>query len=110
MNKFEKLVSEAEVALVIAGLPAFNRFELLSLDNTGDDAAVIAAKHGLTFCGVITLNRQFQPRVAFAVELTVEQQKFVADLFGSLMERAVTRVENPSWLNRLHGLPDPRAN
>jgi hypothetical protein len=104
MDKFTKLVSESQIAVVVAGLPAFNRFELLSLDAPGDDAAAVAARQGLQFLGVISLDRHFKPRTEFAVELSSDQLKFIADQFVLLIERAVCRVENMGWT------PDPRAN
>ena len=58
MDKFTKLVSESQIAVCIAGIPALGRFELPPLDGP-DDAAVIAARHGLQFLGVVALDSQF---------------------------------------------------
>lgn len=110
MNKFEELVSESAIAVVVAGSPALDRFMFLPLDAPTDDAATTAAKCGLQFVGVITLDKQFAPRSAFALELTLDATTIIADAFVALCERAITHVEGTRWLQNLHALPDARTN
>jgi hypothetical protein len=111
-NKFTKLISESNLAVMIAGLPALNRFELFPLTDESDDAVTLAARHNLQFIGVVGLDKHFFPRSAFAVELSSDQQQYIADQFVELVERTIARVEgtDAAWLHKLHALPDMRAN
>jgi hypothetical protein len=113
MNRFELLVSESQIAVVLAGIPSLGRFQLLPINDSTDDAVEIASRSGFQFLGCVGLtisNGKFVPRMEFTVELTNEHLKLIADQFFLLVERAIVRVENASWLEQLHALPDPRAN
>lgn len=66
MNKFEKVVSESQIEVVIAGTSTFDHFEFLPLDAENDNAFVSAAQCGLQLVGVLTLDKQWVPPIAFS--------------------------------------------
>jgi hypothetical protein len=101
-TKFQLIASQASIAAIVAGIPSLGRVELLPLINPTESGEVTAARHGLRYIGIVSLNKQFQPRSAFEMELTPEQTDFVADEFVRLVERVLSHVKA--------ALPDPRAN
>jgi hypothetical protein len=110
VNKFEELVSESAIAVIVAGTPALDRFVFLPLDAPTDDAATAAAKCGLIFVGCVGIGKDFVPRSAFALDLSVESVNAIAEGFVALCERAIAHVEGTRWLQKLHALPDERTN
>jgi len=110
MNKFEELVSESAIAVIVAGTPALDLFVFLPLDAPTDDAATAAAKCGLVFVGCVGIGKDLAPRSAFALELSVESVNVIAEGFLALCERAMSHVDGTRWLQKLHALPDERTN
>jgi hypothetical protein len=98
MNKFETLVSESAIAVLVAGTPTLDRFVFLPLDRPTDDVVTAAAKCGLVFVGCVGIGKDFVPRSAFALELPPEAETIIADAFVALCECAITRVEKARWL------------
>ncbi|MCU1301521.1 MAG: hypothetical protein JWQ87_1805 [Candidatus Sulfotelmatobacter sp.] len=98
MNKFEQLVSESTMAVAVAGTAALDRFELLLLDGPNADAVAAAEKCGLQFVGVLTLDKHFSPRTAFALELPLEAEKTIAADFLAIFERVISQMEQTHWL------------
>jgi hypothetical protein len=110
VNKFEALVSESAIAVIVAGSPTLDRFMFLPLDSPTDDAATAAAKCGLVFVGCVGLGKDFVPRSAFALELSLESINAIAEGFITLCERAIVHLDGTRWLTQLYSLPDEREN
>lgn len=110
MTKFETLVSQSSLAVILAGTPQFDRFILLPLGAPSDDAVVAAQECGLRFMGVLTLDKQFVPRTALAEELPEESMSAIADAFIGFCQRALATAEEIHSLQKIHDLPDTREN
>jgi hypothetical protein len=110
VDKFDRLLWDAELAVGILGNPAALDFQLIDLapGPFPDGLRDAVTKRGLYFLGVVGLV-QGVPHSALAEPLDTATASWLATAYNKHVEAAVNAMLERACLERMYLLPDLRA-